>query len=320
MDETSCVASTLAHAARARLIDMIQSSTWDWKHHDSRLVDRTCRVPDEVSDNIFDVIAPIEPWPRVLFDTRSDATYAILVGAAASLLQAKSLLELPTDWPPRRYDHALLMNDLRNAQGRAGLINWDHSPNLLDWSAGYFVNRAEHNIAAAFDRCLGAWVVSGLGLDLADPRKAETWMGGWPVQRLQVLLAIANKNNAKLINDLLLSFVQDNLGDTECAADWIADSALRAFENRGDDTQFLLVARRAINHIARIGSIGLAVATARTNSFKHHFEGREAVLDYDIGRKKRLCFQYVVTEQAFYCLGKIWRAMLSEMQEEAARS
>ena len=60
----------------------------------------------------------------------------------------------------------------------------------------------------------------------------------------------------------------------------------------------------------------IAMVCGSTNSFKHRVRSKEAESDSVIGRRFRLLAEYAVTLRAYAGMGKMFKAMLGEMNEK----
>ena len=88
------------------------------------------------------------------------ALYSLLVGAAIALIHCRKIIE-ETPFAQRTWSVFNLSLDLVLAIGENG-VDWQRSENMSLWSIGFFLDKAQNNIAAALDGCINAWLLSKL--------------------------------------------------------------------------------------------------------------------------------------------------------------
>lgn len=279
---------------------------------------QTLRSEESVEHRILAALEPLpgRPWSEVLVETRTDGLYPVLIGAAASLIQFSRLHEMHAagDW--KRYSLDGLHEELKAAVVGDSLVDWKNSPAFLVWSTGFFINRAQHNIAAAFDRCLTAWVTHRLGIDLDAPAVEDIWIGSWPIPRLHFLKLNNPQAAIDVINDLIMAFSDElNLGNDQSAQKHIKNLAHNCLVlHRSGE----LTLENAFKSHFVVGGSCIAIVCGRTNSFKHRIRSKEAESDEEIGRQYRLLAEFVVTTRAYLAVCSMFKTMLCEMIDKKA--
>lgn len=256
-------------------------------------------------------IEPLPDWPSILNKTNTEAIYSVLIGAAASLLQSERLMDSFSKQPEisakKPYNSATLYDELQEmSKGPGPMLAWDHDPNLLNWSVGYFLNRAQHNIAAAFDKGVAAWTAHGVNMPFGDRFNEDMWMGSWMLTRLYLLRQLASVP-IDSIDDLIVAFHDKNLGDTDEAAQEL-DRQIRRVGQVSNLTRAMALIRPQLNRESC-----LAIVCARTNSFKHRIFGKDWTEDKKLGRRQRLVTELAVTIWAYDCVSRFWRGMVRAM-------
>lgn len=263
---------------------------------------------DEFTSKILSVVKPSRRnWGRALKAVQLDGTYAVLVGGAAGLLQSKKLLESPVDGTWKLYNIDELHADLQAATAEDP-FGWSCRKNFHDWSAGYFVNRAEHNICSAFDRILTAWIALKVKADLSKDSAEDIWIATWPATRLEVLrglFVVADRPVPEVVASSLPSFGADRaLADTRIAVERLEQLAKQLHDD--DPTT-------ECDDPPLSDSDCLALIWARTNAFKHRVKGG-SLLHED--RRNALRTEWIASVRAFVFVGVFWSAMLDDVLDK----
>ncbi len=268
---------------------------------------------DELTKEVLLAVTPpkVPNWTS----TGTAGVHAILVGASAAILQARELLEGSNQPLPRKWDSEHLASDLRSAVDEDGRLDWGKTGNLCVWSAGFFVNRAMHNLAAALERCADVWIAWELGWKLNEPVTVDTWWGSWISNRLSVLVALLRKRRAHphvvrlvaeigrpfyLAGSIQLGNKRYTLSNSDRAAEWIT-ALVKHLERRKIHT--IRCACDALNKDR--DAFYLAFAWARTNAFKH----KHALDRSDISRFRVEC---AVLVHALRCACTFWKTAITE--------
>jgi hypothetical protein len=203
--------------------------------------------------------------------------HAILTGAAASLMAFRSTLRaLLADSDTRFEDSTWHQTPTEPARALLAALKahqdlpWN-SASMAPWSLGYFLNRAQHNIAAAFDVWLNAALADKLFPDtfaLRDEalklrlRHLDTVFHIWIGTRV-VMLAWALPSGRRRSQ---LEAVAEWLGKLTSYDHWPIATGDGALTPDGIDAAF----EQAINQDSEEC---LARMIQRTNAFKHLLQG-----------------------------------------------
>lgn len=258
---------------------------------------------DALSKEIFDAIKPPRSdWQK----SGTKSVLALLVGSAASLFEAGKLLKLYTPDMAPRWEPSRLFEDFHNSVDDDWSIQWSKQE-LVVWSVGYYLNKAQLNIAAALDALVNTWLAHRRGIDLSQDRLKADEEGlffEFLPTRLFILRGDVEQTIVKRIDALRNAF-QDYV-NTNTARELIKDfSNQHVGQNIWPSLSTLYITLWPSLKEEEC----VATVFGRANAFKHHVSGhrlgREGV-DHHI--------EWLVTVKALRCVGELWRTMVSDCE------
>lgn len=257
---------------------------------------------DRLTEDILNAIKP----PQGNWQTsRSQAVFALLFGAAASLIRCRNFVDRYISSMPPRWDRNIdqLYNDFINeAVKKNNTIKWDASDDLFVWSMGFFLNRAQQNIAASLDVCTNTWLVWRLKWDFDEITEIEEGVFYFFITtRLRILTGLVADKSAKKIDRLLHNFNQDR---TDTAKKYLEELN----QKYKQESAWLSVCDLYdyINpHIE--DEVCAAIVFEQVNSFKHRVRGYRLKRE-GIGHLT----EWVLTAKALRCAGNFWQGMVGD--------
>lgn len=225
------------------------------------------------------------------------APISTLIGAAACLCEARRLIQVPG--LPRSYHGARVMDAIAASKYGAPL-DWTADHDLRLWAVGFFMNSAQHRVAATLDKCSGIVLARKEGKTPGDPRVEDTWAVFIPKMRLEHVRSYWHDKGVPaeaLIRVTRLVDALESWYDTEKAS-----HRLRAVSEEAPRVREL--AKLYASPTPEDEECA-ALACARTNIFKHRIPG---LFDrFTIGYRN----EWAITAKAFRCMATFCAEMIA---------
>ncbi|MBI3818862.1 MAG: hypothetical protein HY286_09255 [Planctomycetes bacterium] len=249
-----------------------------------------------------------------LFDT--GAVFQNQIGTAAALIQCRGLLRYLDASCATNVDS--LQEDFRNSVIDDYTVDWgllEHSnKNLRVWAAGYFINKAEGNIAANLDVIVNAWIVARFGMKPDDPLAGDLQelgiFHGYIGDRIRFLSTKVHTHASPnclvargMLKNLLDAFGKIKYTHTERVKQTIADVVSKYQGHSYDRIYFRL----------KDNARYVAIATARVNAFKHRF-------GHCLKRSGSIHHvEWAMMVHAHQWMNQFWNAMLVDVRNKNAQ-
>lgn len=262
---------------------------------------------DAISDLIFNAARPSIPAEQ--WDDHARGVFPVLFGAAVALLFCRELIERETDsleavkmWKPED-----VWRDFEKQFKDNAPMDWRNGPHFSVWSIGFFLNRAQQNIAAALDRLVNGTLSRKLSIPLAQEGRTENlqlwclWVG--TRCRILTVLGLEPCIHARFV---ALGSALDCLVDTEKAKNALALLVEKCSTKRIEDTleSTRTVELSALDEPNKLRTITdadcVAIACGLNNAFKHQ------VLGAGTRKGPGHLVSWCVLARAVVCLGELW--------------
>lgn len=259
---------------------------------------------DPVIEKLLSVIkTPSYDWTK----SQSTPVYHNLTGTIAALIECKYLYEKHMALSGKSLKElelpfAISVEDFKNAINDKSKFNWDYSSDMALFSAGFYLNKAMQNIAAAFDKCLNIWIAYRYEIMIENnlPKEEDVYYS--PVRaRLLLISNITelNNNSERLMINLIKKFYK--FYGTNDASNKIMkiSNTLKV----GDTFLYF------IDNIPLTIEECLGLVFGRVNAYKHTVKGTRD--------RKGLFYpiEFAVACKATECVFNFWNIMLEDTKE-----
>lgn len=260
---------------------------------------------DELTQKIMD--APKPPSEVGLEKTGTGVVAQLMVGSTASLVHCRGLLRKPL--VQEETDSQSLLTDLESAADGFSVV-WDKTENLRTWAIGYFLNKAQQNIAASLDVIVSATLMKKLGLEAGSGSSKQLRRRVEDHQLLYALIgsrltilsctSFSIGSGAKRLVQKLEDCFYKKWADTEEAKFEIESIARSRKEKRLKDLYRALKPAQPKY---------CALVFARVNAFKHRPSEK-----HPLERKGKVhLVEWVITALAHEWTGMFWKAVVSDL-------
>lgn len=255
---------------------------------------------DATISDILDLLRPPEKnWAK----SRTKSVFGHLIGATAALVQCRTLIQdyIHHHGNPaqiNRWREQTLFTALKEAINESGNLNWSHSPTFAGWAIGFFLNKAEGNVAIALDRCTHAWIGWRLRVNFDKPSGDDEGLFYPSVStRLRVLVELeSNQETKDVMNDLIWAFSTHKgaKGAKKCIKDLAGQLCYESLNK--------LLGNIPDTFPTPAGCTAVVCARVNQSALNTMHETERVGMDYLI--------EWVVVKRAIICVAQLWQSML----------
>lgn len=257
----------------------------------------------DMIQGILDAVRPpAGDWTK---DNDSLGISALLVGSTAALIQCWKFIESDQNLiTMHTWNSEKLFQDLEatnNNIKEKNIFDWGSSPNFSIWSFGFFLNKAQNNLAATLDRCVNAWLVAKFRNASREPED-ERLRGIYIDTRLWLLRSLVTEEAGKKIDALRDGFsaMQGTVGAANHIRELTSKFALRLSSGISLEELF--------RDIRTECAVCTSIVFSRVNDFKHLSGG-------SLGRFSWIyLIEWILTARATMWTGEFWKTMVADKE------